>query len=136
MRHRTNAIPLELSAPELRQAGQGVELFLTPALAGNADTFLREGMDMSTHEQGDTTVARSEHGRDVVTIIVNAVEREIRRGRQPVSEIKRIGEVPQADQLEQVIDGKLVPLADDAAVTIKGGEEFVSHPRDSGSSEG
>lgn len=91
---------------------------------------------MSMHEQGDATVAKSERGRDVVTIIVNAVEREIHRGRQPVSEIKRIGEVPQADQLEQVIDGKLVPLADDAAVTIKGGEEFVSHPRDSGSSEG
>ena len=91
---------------------------------------------MSMDEQGNATVAQSEHGRDVVTIIVNSVEREIHRGRQPVSEIKRIGEVPQADQLEQVIDGKLVPLADDAAVTIKGGEEFVSHPRDSGSSEG
>ena len=90
---------------------------------------------MSTHEQGDATVAQAKHGRDVVTIIVNSVEKEIQRGRQPVSEIKRIGEVPQADQLEQVIDGKLVPLADDAAVTIKGGEEFVSHPRDSGSSD-
>ena len=91
---------------------------------------------MSTHEQGDATVAQSEHGREVVTIIVNSAEKEIHRGRQPVSEIKRIGGVPQADQLEQVIDSKLVPLADDAAVTIKGGEEFVSHPRDSGSSEG
>ena len=72
----------------------------------------------------------------MVTITINSVEREIHRGRQQVSEIKRTGEVPLADQFEQVIDGKLVPLADDAAVTIKGGEEFVSHPRDSGSSEG
>ena len=91
---------------------------------------------MSAHEKADGTVAQAEHGSDVVTIIVNSVERQIHRGRQPVSEIKRVGEVPQADQLEQVIDGKLVPLADDAAVTIKGGEEFVSHPRDSGSSNG
>jgi hypothetical protein len=91
---------------------------------------------MGGHEQGDATVTQSEHRRDMVTIIINSVEREIHRGRQPVSEIKRIGEVPQADQLEQVIDGKLVLLADDASVTIKGGEEFVSHPRDSGSSEG
>ena len=91
---------------------------------------------MSTHERSDAIVAQSEHGRDVVTIIVNSVEREIHRGRQQVTEIKRVGEVPQADQLEQVIDGKLVPLADDEAVTIKGGEEFVSHPRDSGSSDG
>ncbi len=91
---------------------------------------------MSAHEKADATVTQVEHGSEVVTIIVNSLEREIHRGRQPVSEIKRVGEVPQADQLEQVIDGKLVPLADDGAVTIKGGEEFVSHPRDSGSSDG
>ena len=91
---------------------------------------------MAGDEQGGATVAQSERGREMVTIIINSVEKEIHRGRQPVSEIKRVGDVPQADQLEQVIDGKLVPLADDAAVTIKGAEEFVSHPRDSGSSNG
>ena len=64
---------------------------------------------MSMDEQGNATVAQSEHGRDVVTIIVNSVEREIHRGRQPVSEIKRIGEVPQADQLEQVMSAQQQP---------------------------
>jgi ethanolamine utilization protein EutQ (cupin superfamily) len=42
--------------------------------------------------------------------------------------------VPQADELEQVIDGKLTPLPDGGAVTIKGGEVFMSHVRSGGSS--
>lgn len=74
------------------------------------------------------------HGRELVTIKVNNKDRQIHRGRQPVSEIKRIGEVPPADELAQVVEGKLVPLDDSGAVTIKGGEAFVSHPRDSGAS--
>lgn len=75
-----------------------------------------------------------EHGKDVVTILVNNKPREIHRGRQTVEEIKRAGGVAMADELEQVIDGRLTPLADDASVVIKGDERFVSHPRDSGSS--
>ena len=48
--------------------------------------------------------------------------------------IKTLGGVPAAYDLEQVIDGKLVPLPDDSAVTLKGGEVFVSHPKDASSS--
>jgi hypothetical protein len=70
----------------------------------------------------------------LVHITVNNVQYEIHRGRQTVAAIKTAGKVPLADDLEQVIDNKLVPLADDGAVTIKGGEVFVSHPKDSGSS--
>lgn len=70
----------------------------------------------------------------LVPITVNGQERKIHRGRRSVSEIKTVGEVPQADDLEQLVDGKLVPLADDASVTIKGHEQFFSHPKDGGSS--
>jgi hypothetical protein len=69
-----------------------------------------------------------------VTITINGTEKSIHRGRQKVAEIKALGGVPLADDLEQVIDGKLVPLSDDGAVTIKGGEVFLSHPKDSGAS--
>lgn len=75
-----------------------------------------------------------DHRQDVVTITVNNKPREIHRGRQTVEEIKRVGGVAMADELEQVIDGKLTPLADNGSVVIKGDERFVSHPRDSGSS--
>jgi len=68
-----------------------------------------------------------------VHITVNTVPRLIHRGRRTVAEIKTVGEVPQADELEQVIDGKLTPLRDDESVVIKGGEVFMSHVRDGGS---
>ncbi len=68
-----------------------------------------------------------------VTITVNNMPKLIHRGHRTVAEIKAVGGVPQADDLEQVVDGKLVPLRDDGAVTIKGREVFVSHPKDSAS---
>lgn len=69
-----------------------------------------------------------------VKISINGVSQAIHRGRHTVIEIKKLGDVPLADELEQVIDGKLTPLPDDGAVTIKGGEIFKSHPRSGGSS--
>jgi hypothetical protein len=69
-----------------------------------------------------------------VTITINNTPREIHRGRATVAEIKVLGGVPVTDELEEVVQGKLTPLPDDGAVTIKGGEVFISHPRDSGSS--
>lgn len=65
-----------------------------------------------------------------VMIIVNSVSVSIHRGHRTVSEIKTAANVPLADDLEQIVDGKLVPLSDDGALTIKGGEQFVSHPKD------
>jgi hypothetical protein len=69
-----------------------------------------------------------------VKISINGVSKVIRRGRHTVVEIKKLGEVPLADELEQLIDGKLTPLPDDGTVTIKGREVFVSHVRSGGSS--
>lgn len=75
------------------------------------------------------------HGRDMVTVTVNDKTVQIHRGSREVSEIKRLGGVPTADDLAQVIEGEpLKPLPDDGRVVLKGGEEFVSHPKDSGSS--
>ena len=70
----------------------------------------------------------------IVTIQVDNKPYEIHRGRQSVSEIKRVAGVPQAFELEEVVSGKLVPLSDEGGVTLKGGEVFVSHPKDSGAS--
>lgn len=69
-----------------------------------------------------------------VEITINNNPKTIHRGRQTVVEIKNLGGVPLADELEQLIDKKLVPLADDGAVTIKGKEVFMSHVRSGGSS--
>lgn len=75
-----------------------------------------------------------EHRKDVVKITVNGKERDIHRGSRTVSEIKTVGEVPLNYMLEQFVDGKLVPLADDDRVLIKGGEVFIGHIKDGSSS--
>ena len=75
-----------------------------------------------------------EHRQDEVEIVINNTPRTIHRGRQDVQEIKRLGGIPLADELVQIVDGQLVVLADTAAVVIKGGERFLSQPRDSASS--
>ena len=69
-----------------------------------------------------------------VTVTVNDQPIEVRRGSRSVAGLKRVGGVAQADVLEQVVDGRLVELADDGRVDVEGGEVFVSHPRDSASS--
>src|SRR5262245_21114722 len=69
-----------------------------------------------------------------VNITVNGRTYSIHRGHQTVAAIKQVAEVPLAHDLEQVVDGVLKPLADDGAVTLKGGEVFVSHPKDAASS--
>lgn len=79
------------------------------------------------------TLDRPEHG-PIVSITVDTKPRNIHRGRRTVTEIKEVGEVPLAFDLEQLIDGKLTLLPDDGSVTIKGGEQFFSHPKDGGAS--
>lgn len=72
--------------------------------------------------------------QDIVAITIDNVERKIHRGRRAVSEIKTVGQVPQAYTLVLVEGGKLTPLEDSGSFTIKGGEEFKSHPKDGGNS--
>jgi Multiubiquitin len=75
------------------------------------------------------------HGSDhLVTIHINNVEKKISRGKHSVAEIKKIGDVPPAHELEELTDGKLDPLDDNATVLIKGCEQFFSHVRDGSSS--
>lgn len=87
-------------------------------------------MNTSNNENGHS----EEHRKDLVNILVNDVEREIHRGRQTVVEIKKVGQISLNHMLEQLIDGNLTPLEDNGSVVIKGGEIFISHPKDGGSS--
>ena len=73
-------------------------------------------------------------GQSFVNITINDTERSIHRGRQTVVDIKKAGEVPLNHALEQVVEGQIVPLDDNGSVVIKGGEVFISHPKDGGSS--
>jgi hypothetical protein len=68
-----------------------------------------------------------------VSITINGTPKSIHRGHETVIAIKNLGGVPLADDLDQLVDGKLIPLPDDGAVTVKGGEQFISHPKDNAS---
>lgn len=70
----------------------------------------------------------------MVEISINDKPYKVKRGKYTVSQLKDIGKVPQADELEELIDGKLTPLKDAVDVIIKGGEQFFSHKRDGSSS--
>ena len=88
--------------------------------------------------QDDTQVDLAREGKEhfiahppdhKVKITIDGNPYEVKRGQHSVSQLKAIGHVPADYELEEIIDGKLDPLKDDATVHIKGGEEFVSHPK-------
>lgn len=98
----------------------------------------KDGKDNGHGNGGSSGPGGGSGGKDpetgpTVHITVNNAQHEIHRGRQSVAAIKTAGGVPLADDLEQVQDGKLTLLPDDGAVTIKGGERFISHPKTGGS---
>ena len=78
--------------------------------------------------------SKKKGGHHLVTIHINDIPRKISRGKHTVTEIKKIGEVPASHELEELIEGKLTPLDDNATVLIKGCEQFFSHVRDGSSS--
>ena len=91
-------------------------------------------MKLQQQESNGGSAGENPQPGPIATITVDNKPVEIHRGRRTVGEIKAAGGVPQAFELSEVVKGKLTPLPDDGAVTIKGGEVFVSNPRSSGSS--
>jgi hypothetical protein len=76
---------------------------------------------------------KEEHGHDVPVIIDNRTV-EIQSREYSVAQLKIALGVDPSRELEQVVDGKLVPLDDNAKIHIRGEESFVSHVRGGGSS--
>jgi hypothetical protein len=86
-------------------------------------------------ETNERTKDEHGHGQDGrVHITIDGTCYEVRRGQHKVSDLKAIGNVPEAYVLVQDVQGRLVPLPDDGKVKIEGCEIFESHPRDGGSS--
>ncbi|MCU1287421.1 MAG: hypothetical protein JWO13_3771 [Acidobacteriales bacterium] len=69
-----------------------------------------------------------------VPIFIDTKQVLLPKGNVTVAELKQKGGVPAGYELEEKINGKLVPLDDKATVEVKGGEHFFSHPRDGASS--
>jgi len=69
-----------------------------------------------------------------VNITIDNKNFTVHRGSKTVAELKQLAGIPAAYELEEIVDGKLVPLNDNQRVVIKGSERFVSHPRAGASS--
>ena len=84
--------------------------------------------------------ASAEHGNPgpqtgpTVTVTIDNSQKDIHRGSHTVSELKSLLGVNASLALDEVVDGKFTSLDDNGRVTIKGGEVFVSHVRQGGSS--
>lgn len=82
------------------------------------------------------------HGNDdkkgkpdnTVTITIDDKSVQIERGSYTVEQIKEFGKVDLAYNLLKEVNGKLVPIPDNASVGIQGGEIFHSRVKSGGSS--
>lgn len=75
-----------------------------------------------------------DNGKENVVIIINSNEYTVHRGHHTVAELKALDQIPPAYELNLILDSGFDPLPDDGGVTIKGGEKFISNPRDGVSS--
>lgn len=69
-----------------------------------------------------------------VEVTVDQKERKVRPGSYTVSDFKREVKVDDALALDQLVNGTLTALDDGQTIDIRGGEVFVSHVRQGGSS--
>ena len=69
-----------------------------------------------------------------VAVTVDTQSKTVHRGSWVVAEFKKQVGVDASRALDEVIAGEFKPLDDNQRITIKGGEVFVSHARQGGSS--
>lgn len=93
---------------------------------------------MDEHNENDS---RSKESHDdplptnrQVEVTVDSQPHRVSRGEWTVREFKVQVGVKAARVLDQVINGEFRPLDDNATITIEGGEVFVSHVPQGGSS--
>jgi hypothetical protein len=73
--------------------------------------------------------------RKNIEVIVDGAPRKVIAGEYAVSAFKELVGVDATKELEEVVEGKLVPLADGDTIDLeKSGRRFVSHIRRGGSS--
>lgn len=87
---------------------------------------------MNTHvvsdpSKGGQSGEHPEQGQ--VSITINGTELKTRPGQHRGADLKRLGNVPPEYELEQVVDGRFLPVGDEDKIHLRGGEIFVGHPR-------
>ena len=76
----------------------------------------------------------AEPARKLVTVLVDKEKKLVKPGVYIVADFKLEVGVDASRELDQIINGAIKPLADDAKIEIRGGETFISHRRTGGAS--
>jgi hypothetical protein len=84
-------------------------------------------------EQGPDHGEQHHHKKEV-TVTVDGKTQHVPEGTYVVSEFKKLVGVDPSKELDEVVHGELKPLDDNHKIHIKGGEVFISHARQGGSS--
>jgi hypothetical protein len=71
---------------------------------------------------------------EFVTVDLNGEKRRVRKGEYTGRSLKAVLMVPSDHELDEVVKGEFRLIEDDSKVHIKGGEVFVSHCGQGGSS--
>ncbi len=90
-------------------------------------------MDSEIEKTAEKPEDHPQTGPDV-TVTVDTNAKTVHRGSWIVVQFKKVVGVDASRALDEVIGGEFKPLDDNARITIKGGEIFVSHARQGGSS--
>ena len=72
--------------------------------------------------------------KEEVTVTVDGKLQTVLEGTYVVAEFKKLVGVEASKELDEVVHGELKPLDDNQHIHIKGGEVFISHARQGGSS--
>jgi hypothetical protein len=97
----------------------------------------RRGLLMEAKSSIQTEIDRAhgQHQRNKeVGVTVDGQAYQVPEGTYVVSEFKKLVGVDPSKELDEVVHGELKPLDDNQKVHIKGGEVFISHARQGGSS--
>lgn len=89
---------------------------------------------MNENHKPHTGHADHDDEKNNVKIEVDNHPKHVLPGTYVVSKFKAIIDVPADKELEEVINGILTPLTDDASIRIQGGEVCFSHVRRGGAS--
>lgn len=95
-----------------------------------------EGEAEVCFRDGPVFITRGCHHAATVSITINGTEYQVPAGNYSVEHIKVIPKprIPVEDTLSQVVDNKIVPLANDTTVQVRGHEVFVSNCPSGGAS--
>jgi hypothetical protein len=91
-------------------------------------------MDLKNSSELEIGGEHGHHHKKEVAVTVDGMTRHVLEGAYVVSEFKKLVGVDPSKELDEVVHGELKPLDDNQKIHIKGGEVFISHARQGGSS--